>query len=103
VAEDLAAAMGAEIGCTRPIAEDRGWLPSATYIGISGALIRPDLYVSLGVSGQIQHTYGIRDSKVIVTINNNEKCPMFKAADYGIVGDLYEIAPLLTEAIKSSK
>lgn len=102
VAEDLAAALDAEVGCTRCIAEDRGWMPAELYIGISGAVVKPELYLSLGVSGQIQHTFGVRDSKVIVGVNNNDKATIFSVADYGIVGDLYEIAPLLTEAVKNS-
>ncbi len=97
---DLAEALGAEIGCTRGIAEERHWLPTEQYIGISGAVIKPDLCISVGISGQVQHTIGIRDSKTIVAINNNEKAPIFKNSDYGIVGDLYEIVPLLTEALK---
>ena len=102
VAEELASTMGAEVGCTRCIAEDRGWMPAETYIGISGAVVRPDLYLALGVSGQIQHTFGVRDSKIIVGVNNNEKATIFGVSDYGIVGDLYEIAPLLSEAIKNN-
>lgn len=101
IAEDLASSIGAEMGCTRCIAEDRGWMPAETYIGISGAVVKPDLYLALGVSGQIQHTFGVRDSKVIVGINNNEKATIFNVADYGIVGDLYEIAPLIAAAVKS--
>jgi electron transfer flavoprotein alpha subunit len=100
IAEDLAHALGAEIASTRAIAEDRKWLASETYIGLSGAVIRPDLYIGLGVSGQIQHTYGIREAKVIVGINNNPKATIFQVADYGIVGDLYEIAPVLTRVVK---
>lgn len=103
IAQDLAVVMDAEMACTRGMSEDRGWLPTEQYVGISGVMVKPELYLSLGVSGQIQHTFGIRDSKVIVGIDNNEKALMFKSADYGIVGDLYEIAPLLTEAIKNSK
>ena len=98
--EDLAVALGAEIGCTRGIAEDYHWLPNDRYIGLSGQKVKPSLYLSLGVSGQVQHVSGIRDSKVIVAIDTNENAPIFEAADYGIVGNLYEISPLLTEAIK---
>lgn len=100
IIRDLAAALNAEIGCTRGMAEERHWLPAELYIGISGAVIKPQLCVSVGISGQVQHTIGIRDSKTIVAINNNEKAPIFKASDYGIVGDLYEVVPLLTEALK---
>jgi len=102
VAQDLASTIGAEVGCTRCIAEDRGWMPASTYIGISGAVVKPDLYLALGVSGQIQHTFGVRDSKIIVGINNNEKAAIFNVSDYGIVGDLYEIAPLIAEAVKNN-
>lgn len=97
--EKLAKEIGAEIGCTRGIAEDYHWLPNDRYIGISGQKVKPDLYIGLGVSGQIQHVVGIRDSKVIVAIDTNEKAPIFAAADYGIVGNLYEVLPLLAEAM----
>lgn len=100
IARNLADVIGAELGCTRSIAEERHWLPVASYIGISGAVIKPKLYISMGVSGQIQHVYGIRDAGLIVAIDTNERAPIFKAADYGIVGDLYQVVPLLTEALK---
>lgn len=103
LAKDLAAALGAEVGCTRSIAEDYHWLPNETYIGLSGQKVKPSLYISMGVSGQVQHVAGIRDSKVIVAIDTNEDAPIFAAADYGIVGDLYQVVPLLTEAIKKNK
>lgn len=96
--KNLAKAMGGEVACTRGIAEDYHWLPVEKYIGISGQKVKPELYLSLGVSGQVQHVAGIRDSKIIVAIDSNEKAPIFEAADYGIVGDLYEIAPLLIKA-----
>lgn len=96
---DLAEVIGAEIGCTRGIAEERQWLPVESYIGISGAVIKPRLYISMGVSGQIQHVYGIRDAQIIVAIDTNEKAPIFKAADYGIIGDMYEVVPLLTKEL----
>lgn len=103
LARCLADALGAEIGCTRGIAEDYHWLPVERYIGLSGQKVKPSLYLSLGVSGQVQHVAGIRDAKVIVAIDKNEDAPIFAAADYGIVGDLYEIAPLLAQAIKDAK
>ncbi len=99
--QDLATALGAEIGCSRGISEERHWLPVEQYIGISGAVVKPNLYLSMGVSGQVQHVVGVRDAKIIVAIDKNEKAPIFRAADYGIVGDMYEIVPLLTEAIKN--
>jgi len=98
--KDLADAIGAEIGCTRGIAEDCHWLPVERYIGISGQKIKPDFYISLGVSGQVQHVAGIRDARIIVAVDTNEKAPIFTVADYGIVGDLYVVAPLLTAAFK---
>ena len=101
LARDLAAVLNAEIGCTRGIAEERHWLPVEQYIGISGAVIKPQLYLAMGVSGQVQHIFGVRDSKVIVAIDNNEKAPIFRSADYGIVGDMYEIIPLLTKALNA--
>lgn len=99
LAQDLANKLGAEIGCTRSIAEDYHWLPNETYIGLSGQKVKPQLYVSMGVSGQVQHVAGIRDSKIIVAIDTNENAPIFAAADYGIVGDLHDIVPLLIEKI----
>ncbi|WP_371381088.1 electron transfer flavoprotein subunit alpha/FixB family protein [Sporomusa aerivorans] len=100
LAEQLAAAAGAEIGCTRGISEDYHWLPNDRYIGISGQKVKPELYIGMGISGQVQHVVGIRDAKIIVAIDTNEKAPIFEAADYGIVGDLYEVAPLLTAALQ---
>lgn len=98
--EELTDALVAALACTRPISEEKGWLPVDSYIGISGKAIKPDLYIGLGVSGQVQHTVGIRDAKIIVAVNNNDKAPIFRIADYGIVGDMNEIVPLLTQAIK---
>lgn len=100
LAENLAQVLEAEIGCTRSIAEDYHWLPNERYIGLSGQKVKPSLYISMGVSGQIQHVAGIRDSKIIVGIDTNENAPIFQAADYGIVGDMYEIVPLLTKALQ---
>ncbi len=99
MAEKLAQAIGAEIGCTRGIAEDSHWLPSERYIGISGQKVKAELYIAAGISGQVQHVAGVRDSKIIVAIDTNEKAPIFAAADYGIVGDLYEVLPLLAGAM----
>ena len=99
MAEDLAEKLGAEIGCTRSVAEDYHWLPTESYIGLSGQKVKPQLYISFGVSGQVQHIVGARDSKIIVAIDKNEKAPIFEAADYGIVGDLYDIVPALIEKL----
>lgn len=103
IAQELAAVLHGEVGCTRSIAEDYHWLPAETYIGLSGQKVKPSLYLSMGVSGQIQHVSGIRDSKVIVAIDTNENAPIFEAADYGIVGSLYEVVPLLTKEIQKLK
>lgn len=100
LARDLAEALGGELACTRPIAEEMNWLPEETYIGLSGKKVKPDLYIGIGISGQIQHTIGIRDSRVICAINRDENAPIFQIADYGIVGDLYEVVPKLTQELK---
>ncbi|MFY9446275.1 MAG: electron transfer flavoprotein subunit alpha/FixB family protein [Dethiobacteria bacterium] len=100
-AREIAGLMGAELACSRGVAEQRHWLPLERYVGISGAVISPDLYFTLAISGQIQHIYGCRDSKIIVAINKDETAPIFRAADYGIVGDIHEYMPLLIEALKA--
>ncbi len=96
--KELAQALGGELGCSRPIADKR-WMPIDMYVGLSGVKVKPQLYLACGISGQIQHLVGMRDSKVIVAINSNESAPIFAAADYGIVGDMYEIAPSLIEIL----
>ena len=98
LASDLAAAIGAEVACSRPLAEGNGWLPRDRYIGVSGQHVAPDLYIAAGISGQIQHTAGMRDSKVVVAVNSDPNAPIFQLADYGIVGDLREVLPRLTAA-----
>jgi len=101
LAGDLASALGAEMACTRPVAEDREWLPAERYIGISGVRVSPDLYVGVGVSGQVQHTIGIRDAKVVVGINTDPAATLFGVCDYAVVGDLHEIVPLLAAAVRA--
>jgi len=101
LARDLAGVLKAEIACTRGVAEDEHWLPIERYIGISGKTVKPELYLAVGLSGQVQHMVGCRESKVIVAVNNDERAPIFEAADYGIVGDLYTVLPLLTTALKN--
>ncbi len=101
LAQALADSLHAALGCSRPLADDKRWMPGETYIGISGENIHPDVYIAVGISGQVQHMVGVRDAKTIIAINKNENAPIFKAADYGIVGDLYKVLPLLTAAIKS--
>jgi electron transfer flavoprotein alpha subunit len=100
--EDLAEVLkGKTIGCSRPIAADLKWLSEEHWIGLSGHKVKPKLYIAAGISGQIQHIAGMRDSKVIVAINKDPEALIFKFADYGIVGDLYEVLPKLTEAVKA--
>jgi electron transfer flavoprotein alpha subunit len=91
---------GGVIGCSRPIAEDLDWLPEDQYIGLSGQKVGPRLYFACGISGQIQHVTGIRNSRIIVAINNDPKAPIFEFSDYGLVADLYDAIPALTKAIK---
>ena len=91
---------GRTIGCSRPIAADLKWLSEDHWIGLSGHKVKPKLYVAVGISGQIQHIAGMRDSGIIVAINKDPEALIFKSADYGIVGDLYEVVPKLTTVIK---
>lgn len=100
IAEALAQALHAEIGCTRSLSSDYHWLGEDRMIGISGKKCKPRVMVSVGVSGQIQHTVGILGSKIIVAINKDKSAPIFKIADYGIIGDLYQVVPHLTAKIK---
>lgn len=99
--KEVAKVLGGAWGLTRPLAADYGWAP--VWIGVSGVSIKPDLYIAIGISGQPQHISGIRDSKVIVAINNDENAPILEHADYGIVGDLYQIVPKLIEKLKTLK
>lgn len=100
---ELARALNAEVGCTRPLAEGLNWLPRERYIGISGAQVRPDLYLGVGVSGQVQHMIGMNRSKVVIAINKDKNAPIFASADYGIVGDLYALVPALLQEIKNKR
>lgn len=97
--EELAGVLNAEVGCSMPLADERGWLPRESHIGWSGAHISPKLYIGLGVSGAYQHVFGIRNAQAIVCINSDPRAPFFHNSDYGIVGDIYEIVPELIKAL----
>ena len=96
--EELASVLGGQVGCSRPLVEDRKWFTE--WIGLSGHKVKPKLYMACGISGVIQHVAGIRDSKIIVAINKDPEAPIFEIADYGVVGNLYEVLPALKEALK---
>ena len=100
--DDLASALGAATACSRPVA-DIGWRPHHEHVGQTGVAIRPNLYIAVGISGAIQHLAGVNGSKVIVVVNTDTEAPFFKAADYGVVGDAFEVIPRLTEAVKRFK
>jgi electron transfer flavoprotein alpha subunit len=100
--EDLAKSLGAATACSRPVA-DIGWRPHHEHVGQTGVAIRPNLYVAVGISGAIQHLAGVNGSKVIVVVNTDPEAPFFKAADYGIVGDAFDVVPKLTTAINKFK
>ena len=102
IIEELAAELGATTACSRPVA-DTGWRPHHEHVGQTGVAIRPNLYIAAGISGAIQHLAGVNSSKVIVVINKDPEAPFFKAADYGIVGDLFEVVPRITESLKKYK
>jgi len=100
--EALAKELGAALACSRPVA-DIGWRPHHEHVGQTGIAIRPNLYIAIGISGAIQHLAGVNGSKVIVVINTDPEAPFFKAADYGIVGDAFEVLPKLLAAVKDLK
>lgn len=102
IIEDLAKVLGATTACSRPVA-DSDWRPHHEHVGQTGVAIRPNLYIAAGISGAIQHLAGVNNSKVIVVINKDPEAPFFKAADYGVVGDLFDVVPKLTESIRKFK
>lgn len=97
---ELAAMLGAEVGCSRPIAEGENWMERESYIGVSGVLLKSELYLTLGISGQIQHMVGGNGAKVIVAVNKDKNAPIFNYADYGLVGDIYKVVPALIAQLR---
>jgi electron transfer flavoprotein alpha subunit len=100
MASELATELGGAVGCSRPLSSDMGWLPEEHHVGLTGVSVHPDLYLAVGISGQLQHVAGIKDSKIIAAINNDKSAPIFDASDYGVVGDLYAILPAVMRELR---
>lgn len=100
--EDLAKSLGAATGCSKPVS-DMDWRPHHEHVGQTGIKVSPSLYIAIGISGAIQHLAGVNSSKYILVINKDSEAPFFKAADYGVVGDAFDVVPKLTEAIKKAQ
>lgn len=103
MARELADLLGSELACTRPLSEELNWLPTELCIGLSGQKLKANICLEIGISGQVQHLTGIKDCRCICSINNDENAPVFKASDYGIKGDLYQLLPLLTGCVRQTK
>jgi len=102
LARELADTLGGALACTRPLSEEMHWLPEDLCIGLSGIQVKPDVYIGIGVSGQVQHLTGIRGAKVVCAVNRDDQAPIFAAADLGVVGDLYAVLPRLLQALKET-
>lgn len=102
IAEELARVLGGIVACSRPVV-DYGWLPSEHQVGLSGKTVKPKLYLALGISGAFQHIVGLKGSQIIVAINKDAKAPIFSVADYGVVDDIFEVVPALTQKISELK
>ena len=101
VIEELARVLNGVVGASRPLTSDLGWLPEERQVGLTGTTVKPKLYFAIGISGQIQHLTGMRDSRVVVAINTDKHAPIFQECDYGVVGDLYAVVPALAKELKA--